>query len=110
MGVDDPFVPEMSLRHNVAGTPRVRALHRLLDRRHPVKTILRPFLSSRWRLTLRERVRALNLRRPPPLGRDLRRHLVGIFREDVLALQDLLGRDLSHWLTLEGPDTAADEE
>ena len=110
VGVDAAFVPEMSLRHNVSGAPRIRALHRFLDSRHPVKALVRPLLSSRWRLTLRERVRALNLRRPPALSPDLRRHLVGVFHDDVLALQDLLGRDLSPWLSLEGPDTAGDEE
>jgi len=40
------------------------------------------------------------LRRPPhrPLDPALRREMIEDFRDDVLALQDLLGRDLSRWL------------
>jgi hypothetical protein len=29
---------------------------------------------------------------------ETRERLVGVFREDVLKLQDVLGRDLGHWL------------
>jgi hypothetical protein len=108
LGVDDSFVPDMSLRHNVAGIPRIRGLHRLLDSQHPIKKILRPFFSSERRLAIRERLRMLNLRKPPALAPELRRHLLEIYREDILALQDLLDRDLSHWLTPD-EDGVADE-
>lgn len=109
LGVDDSFVPDMSLRHNVAGIPRIRGLHRLLDSRHPIKKILRPFLSSERRLAIRERLRMLNLRKPPALAPELYRHLLETYREDILALQGLLDRDLSHWLT-PGEDGVADEQ
>ena len=108
VGVDDSFVPDMSLRHNVSGIPRLRSLHRFLDSRHPAKALLRPFLSSRRRLALRERVRALNLRRPPPLALDLHRRLIEVYRKNILALQDALGRDLSRWLAPEPTDATGD--
>lgn len=99
LGVDDSFVPDMSLRHNVSGIPRIRALNKLLDSpRHPIKTILRPFLPRKWRLMIRVRVGNMNLRRPPPLDPALRRQLFEVYREDILKLQDLLDRDLSLWL------------
>lgn len=44
------------------------------------------------------RLAALNLRPRPPLPPTLRRGLIEDYREDVLELQDLLQRDLSHWL------------
>lgn len=34
----------------------------------------------------------------PALPADLRRDLIGYYRDDILALQDMLGRDLSDWL------------
>ena len=40
----------------------------------------------------------LTSRPPPPLAPDMRRRLVDFYRDDVLALQDLIGRDLSRWL------------
>lgn len=46
-----------------------------------------------------ERLRAaLFHQRPPPLPARSAERLVEVFREDVLRLQDLLGRDLSAWL------------
>jgi len=96
--VDDAFVPDVRLRHNVAGVPRSHRLHHFLDRPHLVKRLLRPLLSSERRLAVRERLRALNLRRPPRLRREMRRHLIGVYQDDVHALEELLERDLSPWL------------
>ena len=38
-------------------------------------------------------------RQRPPLDADLRAELIETFRQDILTLQELLGRDLGHWLT-----------
>ena len=100
-------MPNMSLRHNVPGVPRIRALHRFLDAPHPIKRLVAPFLSREQRLALRERVRATNLRRPPQLDLQMRRYLLDIYRDDILALQDLLERDLSRWLDAEREDPRA---
>jgi hypothetical protein len=34
----------------------------------------------------------------PPLPEEARREVIEAFREDILELQELLGRDLSGWL------------
>jgi hypothetical protein len=34
----------------------------------------------------------------PPMSDEVRDRLRAVFREDVLRLQDLIGRDLSRWL------------
>ena len=39
-----------------------------------------------------------NLAPPPPLLPRTRALLTAVYREDILRLQDLLGRDLTHWL------------
>jgi hypothetical protein len=39
-----------------------------------------------------------NLAPSPPLDPELRARLTEEYREDILKLQDLIGRDLSHWL------------
>jgi hypothetical protein len=36
---------------------------------------------------------------PPPMPPDLWHELTEGYREDILKLQMLIGRDLSHWLT-----------
>ena len=42
-------------------------------------------------------------RQRPPLDADLRAEMIETFRQDILTLQDLLGRDLSHWLAQPAP-------
>lgn len=96
--VDDSFVPDTSLRHNVSGIPRIRALHVLLNNsHHPIKTLLKPFMPRELRLRLQVQLRNRNLRKPPPLQPALRRQLVEVYRDDILQLQGLLERDLSPW-------------
>jgi hypothetical protein len=35
---------------------------------------------------------------PPPLSGELHRELTTLYREDILQLQTLIDKDLSHWL------------
>jgi hypothetical protein len=101
LGVEDGFVPDMSVQHRMGGTPRSGALRRAMERetslarrlgRALVPKPLRPrveWLLDRW-----------NAARPP-LARDVRRELTAVYRADIMALQGLIGRDLSRWL--DGP-------
>lgn len=97
--VDPSFTPDISLRHNRAGLPRSRRLHRLIMTPNPLKSLVRPLLPGRLRAMVKAAVTdsRLNLRRPSLPG-DLRRGLVADYRDDVLKLQDLIRRDLSGWL------------
>lgn len=97
LGVDAAFVPDMSRRHNVSGIPRQRWLHNLMHGANPLKTIIKPFVPQTWRDQTRRRVTQQNLVRQT-LPDDVRRALTHDFRADILELQELLGRDLSHWL------------
>lgn len=104
LGVDNTFVPDVSMRYNVSGVPkneRVHALYEFLHRPHPVKSIFKPLLPHESRRRLRERLlnalRNQNLTKPPfPL--EIQRQLEEVYREDVLKLQELIQRDLSEWL------------
>ena len=97
LGVDDTFVPDTSLRHNVSGIPRSRALHAFLAKPNVVTSLLAPFVpeSIRWRIRIP--VSNWNLVKPP-LPDEARRLLGPELREDVLRLQELIGRDLTAWL------------
>ena len=97
LDVDDSFVPDTSLHHNVSGMPRnaairgalalVRPYRRSLIRRLP------PGLVSRVGRVLLNQVEA----DPELMG-----ELTQGFREDILRTQELIGRDLSHWLAPAG--------
>ena len=97
LNVDDTFVPDMSVRHNESKLPRSRALQVFLTEPRLTKNLLKPFVPARWSRHLGDYLRQRNLTRPP-LSQKIRRQLIEIYREDIIKLQDMLQRDLSHWL------------
>jgi hypothetical protein len=106
LGVDNGFVPDFSRKYNSSGVPKNNPLADLVHKaHHPVKTILRPLLPAglRWRLStsvLNTRLMDWTVTEPPPLlDPEVRGELTDLYREDILKLQDLIGRDLSAWLT-----------
>ena len=95
LGVDPGFRPDLSKIANPGGEPRSKLLHRLFS-----DTRLRG-LSRGFPEPLVERLRAARSRNlaKQPLSPADRRKAIGFFREDILRTQDLIGRDLSAWLT-----------
>jgi sulfotransferase family protein len=109
LGVDVNFVADVSTRYNVSGVPeRWRPLHAFLIRSNPVKSLVKPLLPEglRRRLVplvlnpLQERTLVR-----PPLPVEVRRQLTELYKEDVLKLQELIGRDLSKWLQYSESDS-----
>jgi hypothetical protein len=101
LGIATGFTPDISLRYNVSGRPRSRLLHGFLSRPLAVKDFFKPLLPA----PLRHRVRARLMNRNviPDRSRvapETRRALIAQYREDVLKVQSLIERDLSHWLTV----------
>ena len=104
VGVDPTFVPDTNTKYNISGVPKNPLLHRVyrfIKEASPIKSLAKAVLPKRFRsVSKREmmaRLEAANLRKPPLLPADKER-LLTAYRADTLALQDLLGRDLSHWL------------
>lgn len=98
LNVDDSFIPDMDLKHNVSGIPKNKALNTFLRTRYPIKSIFKPLLPERLRRRLIVSLQNLNLDKPPSLLPKLRKQLVEVYREDILNLQDLIQQDLSKWL------------
>lgn len=95
--VDESFVPDTSSKHNASGLPRSKLLNDLLSKQHPLKKSLKTFFPKQTRRRLRRSLSERNLKKAPPMPPEVRLDLVEGYREDVLKLQDLIGRDLSHW-------------
>jgi len=103
LGVDDSFIPKsIGEKFNVSGVPKNKFLHEFLRKPNAIKSTLRPLA----RLVLpdketRERfLRKLlqkNLKKPE-MKPETRDYLKRLYKEDILKLQDLIKRDLSHWL------------
>lgn len=95
LGVDAGFAPDVSKIANPGGMPRVKLLNDILNDRR-LRRVGRKLLPQ----SLSEQVRALrsrNLHKQPLAPRE-REAAIAVFREDILRTQELIGRDLSHWL------------
>jgi hypothetical protein len=96
LGVDDSFVPDMKTKYNTGGEPRNALLGSVLrPRQFHIK--LKPLIPEPVR-AIANRLRNLNMKKAPPLDVGLRDELQAFFRDDILTMQDMLGRDLSIWL------------
>jgi len=99
--VDTQFTPDMTQRVNVSGTPKSKIVDFLINtfftKKNPIRYVARRVLSekSRWLFTTNVRNRNLVQQRIPP---EIRWDLTQQFREDILRLEELINRDLSHWL------------
>ncbi|NJL02683.1 MAG: sulfotransferase [Spirulinaceae cyanobacterium RM2_2_10] len=99
LGVDDRFRPDMSVKHNTS--PHVFKNNMLVDlllRDNPLKTLARTLLPASIRKPLSTQIFRRNMSQPPRLSPELRQKLIPYFQDDILRLQDLIGRDLSAWL------------
>lgn len=98
IGVDHGFVPDMSVRHNTAAIPRSRGLVHFLRQPHALKRWLKPLVPSAMRRQVIQSLSTYNRNEPPRLDPQLRAELTETYREDILQVQTLIDRDLSHWL------------
>jgi hypothetical protein len=101
LGVDPSFAPDVEARYKTSGLPRSRRINRLFQE----PTRLRSLVRGSGRLLLKEdgwikwrdrlKARSYVAARMKP---ETRNALEAAFREDILKLQELIGRDLSAWL------------
>jgi Sulfotransferase family len=98
LGVDETFTPDFSLQLNISGLPKNRGLHDFVKSRNPLKSLVTSLLPESVKLNIVDQVNRRNLTKPPPLSPTLRQVLLEDYKEDMVHLQDLLGRDLSDWL------------
>jgi hypothetical protein len=91
--------PKILVKHNPSGLPKNKTMHHLLQPRKFTKQIRRymPRYLHDPIFNFFFKIKSNNLVKPP-LNENLRRKIVEIFREDILKLQHLIKRDLTHWL------------
>jgi len=101
LGVDDKFVHK-PIRSNVTRIPKSKYIHRMITRSNWSKFFASPFVSETVRHNVELKARKLNdkfnLCLPPVIDENIRFSLTQNYREDIFKLQDLICRDLSHWL------------
>ena len=95
LAVDPTFSPDLTQHYNQSAWPRSRRFHQWL---HHAPSASFGWLSKPWQRRLKARLNRLNLTTPPPLDAKIYRELTQLYREDILQLQTLINKDLSHWL------------
>ncbi len=97
IGADPGFVPDMSEKYNVSLVPRSRQLQDMMMGDSVIRSTLRSLMPAGTRSGIRSFVLQRNSKRMR-MSPDMRHELTNTFRNDIELLQDLLNRDLSHWL------------
>ena len=96
LGVDPSFAIDTSRRHNPSGEIRNPVVRVLWQRSEGLRRSSRRWIPQSWRdLAYTHIMRNLERRELP---RDLRAEFIPYYRDDILRLSDLIGRDLDHWL------------
>ncbi len=97
LNVDTHFIPDFSRRPNQSGIPRSRFTQQVLSGDGYVKRLMAKYLPEKIKGRILTQVQRMNLHRPL-MDEELRRELNDLFKEEIILLQDLIDRDLSHWL------------
>ena len=96
LGVDETFEPDVKKKYFASGTLPNPVLQRMWEKSLGLRDLVRPLLSRRFRRMAFEVVqkRTVKERLPP----EERAALTELYRTDIEKLEDMLGRDLSHWI------------
>jgi hypothetical protein len=89
--------PQDFRKHNVSGVPRSRFLHNWTTTGGRVKRLGKLLLPKRTRSFIKDKIRETNLVKRS-INPELRQELTLLYKDDITKLQQLLNRDLSHWL------------
>ena len=98
LGVDDRFFPRLKEPYNSTRRFRSQRLEDFIAKPSAAKRVVGAILPVRLRRRLRWKVMRRNLTRHH-LPAAERARLVELYREDVLRVSELIGRDLSSWLS-----------
>ncbi|MEL7075410.1 MAG: sulfotransferase [Cyanobacteria bacterium J06631_6] len=99
LDVDSSFIPNLT-RKNVSGIPQNRFIYNLFTKKNILKSNLKPLFPHKIRRNLYDLVTRKTLKPKPEMDLATKEYLLDLYREDILNLQDLLNRDLSHWLSI----------
>lgn len=97
LGVSPSHPVNTDMRFNPSGPYRSQLIGQLLAPQFPARSVVRrlfPHLARRAKYHLLN----LNVKDPPPMKPGTHDRLARFFEEDILKLQELVHRDLSHWL------------
>lgn len=99
LGADPSFRMPATPRANRTKRHRFWLIRQLFDPRHPVNKLAHKLVPHSIRKAVALGLQRANRTLVPPLEPALRARIIAETKEDILQLQDLTGKDLTHWLT-----------
>lgn len=100
LGVDAGISVAVQDHVNVAWVPRSPSLAKALREGNRLTRAVGRVMSGTMREVVKRTMRALNRGPKPVLSQEDRERFCPEYREDILRLQDLLGRELDQWLNV----------
>ena len=99
IGVTSGFRPDMAIKHNAGGVPKNRIFQDFLMKYNPVTRAIGLVVPQETRLRIRDRLAGFNLKRDETMPPEARAILLNRLGDQIKALQPMIDRDLSNWLT-----------
>ncbi|SHJ11351.1 Sulfotransferase domain-containing protein [Tangfeifania diversioriginum] len=97
IGVNPGFDFDTSYKYNVSGTPKNQALYKLETSRKFV-IFLKKLMPKKLAQKLKNRLTGEKQMEKEEMLPETRKQLIEFFRDDILKLEKLIQKDLSHWL------------
>jgi hypothetical protein len=101
LDVNPNFIPDSSIRFNVTGKQKNLLIYSFIStfftKPNPVRWLSRILIPEKLRWKTTSWIRSKNLK-TQQIPVNLRVELIDLFQNDILNLQALIERDLSHWL------------
>jgi len=100
LGVDTAFEPDLTVKYNITGTIKNPFWRLLWMHTRALRAQLLPYMPLRWRGRFFDLIasKPVQERHTEAMSPATRVRLIQVYRNAILALQELIGRDLSHWL------------
>ena len=99
IGVRSGFRPDMAVKHNAGGVPKNRIFQDFLMKSNPVTRAIGLVVPQETRLRIRDRLAGFNLKREETIPPEARAILLARLGDQIRALEPMIDRDLSNWLT-----------
>lgn len=97
IGVDSGFEFDTTYKYNVSGDPRNQLLYKLETSRGLIQA-LKKVIPSGIVAKIKKKWTGEKQMVKSEMSPETRLSLIGFFREDILELQKLINRDLTHWM------------
>ena len=97
IGVDSIFVPDVSKKLNESGIPNNRWVYSLMNKKNPIKELVKTFLPKKIRSRIKSKIDKDNLNKIP-MDTRIREILIEKYRSDIIDLEEMTGCDLHLWL------------